>query len=195
MIRIKTIVVLLFMFCGFKSFSQDSSVKWAAEIGGSFIDFTNVAGFPGEDLNFRITNLGLVRYINKGISLGVYGSYSGNNNFKENESDIIMMDFFAMYDFGFTDEKWVPQILLGGGRLVKNSSDRSNSVNVGIGLVNWFSPRVGLNSQIIYRSVAEKPEEVFGSHTQFSMNLIITFGESKVKRNKRRTGSGLTKNN
>jgi hypothetical protein len=52
-----------------------------------------------------------------------------------------------------------------------------------------------LNGQVVHRFVPVEDDENFDSHTQFSVSFLITFGESKGKRNKRRTGSGFTTNN
>ena len=187
MIRVKNIVIIVLMFWGMKNFAQDSTAKWAVSVGGSFVDFSNTEGFPGEGVNFQIPNLSLLRYIDKGFTVGVGITFTGVskiNNFYTNEYDVIMMDFFGKYDFGFTENKWIPQVIGGIGLLVKDKYDRSFSVNGGVGLTYWVLPKIGLNTQIVHRFVVEQAVENFGSHTQFSGSLIFTFGESKAKRNK-----------
>ncbi|MEI6866265.1 hypothetical protein [Flavicella sp.] len=195
MIKIKNVVVLVLLFFGLNIFAQDSTVKWAIGIGGSFIDFSETSGFTEEAVNVQIPYLTMLRYIDYGFTVGAGITITGIseiNNIYSNKYDVIMMDFFGKYDFGFYENKWVPQIIGGLGLLIKERNDRSISVNGGVGLTYWILPRMGLNSQIVHRFVSEKHESNFGSHTQFSGSLIFTFGESKGKRNKRRTGYGFT---
>lgn len=197
MMKIKSVVILVVLFLGLNTFAQDSTVKWAIGFGGSFVDFSETPGFDGEGINFQIPNLTILRYIDKGFTVGAGITFTGVSEIKNsysNEYGVIMMDFFGKYDFGFSEEKWVPQIIGGFGLLVKDRYNRAISVNGGVGLTYWILPSIGLNSQIVHRFVSEKYESNFGSHTQFSGSLIFTFGESKGKRNKRRTGYGFTTN-
>ena len=70
MIRIKNVAVLVLLILGLNSFAQDSTVKWAVGVGGSFVDFSDTPGFAAKKkgINFQIPNLTLLRYIDKGIT-------------------------------------------------------------------------------------------------------------------------------
>ena len=194
----KNIVLILLLFISIQTFSQDSTVKWAVSFGGSFIDFSDTAGFDGEGVNFQIPNVSVMRYLDKGFTIGAgmtVTAISSIDGFYTNKYDVTIMDFFAKYDFGLSEEKWVPNLIGGVGLLVKDGNDRSISFNGGVGLTYWVLPKIGLNGQVLHRFVSETTNENFGSHTQVSGSLIITFGESSGKRNKRRTGHGFTTNN
>lgn len=194
----KNIVLILLLFLSIHSFAQDSTVKWAVSFGGSFIDCTNTDGFVDEGFNVQIPNVSVMRYLDKGFTIGAGMTITGVSSINGlfiNKYDVTIMDFFAKYDFGLSEEKWVPQLIGGVGLLVKDKNDRSISVNAGVGLTYWVLPKVGLNGQVVHRFVSESTYENFGSHTQVSGSLIVTFGESKGKRNKRRTGHGFTTNN
>lgn len=194
----KNIVLILLLFLSIHSFAQDSSVKWAVSFGGSFINFSETSGFEGEGINFQIPNVSVMRYLDKGFTIGAGMTITGISSidgFYTNQYDVTIMDFFAKYDFGLSEEKWVPKLIGGVGLLVKDGNDRSISFNGGVGLTYWVLPKIGLNGQIVHRFVSETTNENFGSHTQVSGSLIVTFGESSGKRNKRRTGHGFTTNN
>lgn len=196
--RINKLVFLILLFLGLNTFAQDGTAKWAIGIGGSLVDFTNSPGFEEEGVSFQIPNLTLLRYIDKGFSIGTGITFSGISkvdNFYENQYDVTMMDFFGRYDFNMSENKLVPTIIGGLGLLVKNDYQRAVSVNGGVGLTYWIFPRMGLNAQIVHRFVSEKYEQAFASHTQFSGSIVFTFAESKGKRNKRRLGLGFTTNN
>ncbi len=194
---IKTLLLIAFLAVVTTVKAQDSSIKWAATMGGSFINFSETPGFDGEGVNFQIPNLSLLYYIDNGFTVGAGITFTGIpkiNNFYTNQYDVTIMDFFGKYDFGLSEEKWVPQIITGVGLLVKDKYSRAISFNAGVGLTYWLFPRVGLNGQIVHRFVSEKYEQNFAGHTQVSGSLVVTFGESTGKRNKRRTGYGFTTN-
>jgi len=193
----KSIVCVLLFFC-LHTYAQDSTVKWAASVGASFVNFTDTPGFSGEGVNFQIPNLSLLRYIDKGFTVGAGITFTGISEIDHlysNQYDVIMMDFFGKYDFNLSEEKWVPTVITGVSLLVKDRNDRAISVNLGAGLTYWVLPKMGLNAQVVHRFVPENYEQNFGSHTQISGSLIITFGESTGKRNRKRMGSGFTTNN
>lgn len=194
---IKGILVLVFLLSVMKSNAQDNTVKWAFGLGASFIDFSDAQGFEGEGIAVQIPNLSLLRYLGKGFTVGAGMSLSGISKTKylySNNYHVTMMDFYAKYDFGLSEEKWVPNLIGGFGLLVKERYNRSISLNTGVGLTYWVLPKLGLNGKIVHRFVSGESNESIGSHTQFSGSLIVTFGESQGKRNIRRTGSGFTHN-
>lgn len=198
MIRIKSLVILVVLFFGLNSFGQDKTSKWAAGVGVSFVDVSGKTGFDGEGINFQIPNLSMLRYLDKGFTVGAGITFTGISEIKNsfsNQYDLTMIDFFGKYDFNFSEEKWVPTLIGGVGLLVKDDNDRAISVNGGVGVTYWILPKIGLNTQIVHRFVSGKSEENFASHTQFSGSLIFTFGESKGRRNRRRNGHGFTTNN
>lgn len=197
MLKIKSVVCLVLVLWGTCTFAQDSTTKWAATIGGSFVNLSDVDGFDGEGISFQIPNLSLLRYINNGFTVGTGVTFTGvskiNGSFT-NQYDLIMMDFFGKYDFNLSENKWVPQIIAGVGLLVKDKYDRASSLNVGAGITYWVLPKMGLNAQVVRRIVSGENAINFGSHTQVSGSLVFTFGESKGRRNTKRQGSGFTTN-
>lgn len=197
MIGLKKYVAIALLVWSVSSFAQDRSMRWAAGVGGSFIKFSDPVAFLGEGVNFQIPNLSLTRYFGKGFSIVGAMTITGIDSidgFYTNNYDLTLMDFYGKYDFGLTEEKWVPYIIGGFGMLVKDKYDRALSLNGGIGLTYWLFPRIGLNSQIVYRAVPSHYENAFPSHTQISGSLVFTFGESKARRNNRRNGHGFTTN-
>lgn len=195
MIFVKKCLAIALLICSISISAQDKTVKWAGSIGGSFIRFSDPVAFPVEGVNFQIPNIAMTRYFGKGFS-GVIGmsttAIKSIDGFYTNDYDFTFLDFGAKYDFGFSEEKWTPYILTGIGLLVKDKNERASSLNLGAGLTYWLFPKVGLNGQLVYRSIPSKFEEDFSSFLQVSGSLIFTFGESTGKRNKRRTGHGFT---
>lgn len=175
-------------------FGQSESSKWAANIGGSFIDFSGKPPFQGEGVNFQIPNLSLTRYIDQGFSAGGKLTVTGIDKidgFYTNNYELLLIDIYGRYDFKRSEETWVPYLMSGFGMLVKDKYGRGLSFNVGTGLTYWITPSIGLNAEIVYRFVGSKYEGNFISHAQFSGGIVIPFGTRTGSRSSKRLGAGF----
>lgn len=174
--------------------AQSESSKWAANVGGSFIDFSGKPPFQGEGVNFQIPNLSLTRYIDNGFSAGGKLTVTGIDKidgFYTNNYDLLLIDIYGRYDFKRSEEIWVPYLMSGFGMLIKDKYGRGLSLNAGAGLTFWVFPSVGLNVEIAHRFVSSRYEGSFISHTQFSGGIVIPFGKRTGSRSNKKLGAGF----
>lgn len=189
----KFLVVFVVFLAFFSSNAQNKYDKWALGVGAS------VSAFPqngnkifGMDYIYQMPGVSLTRYIKNGFSFGGELYASGGKEIKglyENKYEVMSFGFFGRYNLKNSKENFDHYVLVGTSILVKDLLSKVASLNVGTGVNYWFTPRIGLNSQLSYRYLPSIDDTSFGSHINFSLGLVVAIGEKNGL--KKRGGSGF----
>lgn len=183
-------LLTLFMLLSIAGFAQDKTSKWTFGLNIGVIP--SVKTYPTEETvsNIQIPNININRYIYKGITLGAGLTFTGIR--LEQELDLLMMDFYAKYDFNQSENKIVPFVVAGPSLLFDVPAARSYALHLGGGIHYWLWPSVALSAQLQHRYIVAS--NTLDSHNQIFVGALFSFNESKGKRNKRRKGYGFTTN-
>jgi hypothetical protein len=82
-------------------------------------------------------------------------------------------DGLVRYDFGTSQNIFVPYVLIGGSLI--NASSVTPTINFGAGNTYWFSDKYGFNFQIMYK-YSEDEFTSQKSHFMISVGFVYSFG-------------------
>lgn len=163
--------------------AQNEDNKWVVGVSGALTSFGNKGTVHlMERYNLQVPKINIARYLFKGLTLDGAMSLSAINEvpgFYGNAFSYFSMDLTLRYDFNQSDENLVPYLGVGGSLVgapsTRPGSNMTSTVNFGGGGTFWFSPRFGLNAQILYKISPDKFQSMI-SHSQLSVGLVFSLG-------------------
>ncbi|MFK8060821.1 MAG: hypothetical protein AB8B78_12115 [Polaribacter sp.] len=169
-------VLIFLLLLAVKTSSQNEVNKWSLTFGsGSILYSQEDAVDIGYRYNTQFPRVSIGRYIFKNVNFVASISSSLNGSRK-----YTTFDGEARYDFGTSENRISPYILLGGGFI--EAEKLTPTVNFGAGGTFWISDKVGLNGQIMYKFNEERFQSQ-RSHTFGSVGLIYRFSFSSSSSN------------
>ena len=191
--HLKVALLALLLVTSFSNVNaQDENNPWAVGFGVNAVDFyptnpqTNWGGnWMNEFVNAEdhwnmipaISRLTVGRYISKGFSVEVDGSFNQISQMGDMEVNdlaywgidgVVKWSIGSVADLGW----WEPYLLVGGGYTWVGDYDTA-AVNGGVGMNFWFNDKVGLNLESKLRQTFES--ELKG-HFQHSLGIIFKMG-------------------
>ena len=165
-----SITLLLFIF-SFHVTAQKENNNW---VFGVDLALTKYSDADSKALNesaiVQFPRLSVARYMSHSLILGgAFSAALGNQKY-------MTFDAFSRYDFGTSEQIFVPYIVVGGSFIL--AEQITPSVNAGLGGTLWFFENYGLKLQALHKFSAEKFASQ-RSHTMFSTGLVFNFGEIK----------------
>lgn len=171
----------ILLLSGFSVQSQNKDNKWVVGLSSVLTSYgKNGTRVLGERYGSQLIKLNAARYIYKGISLDgsmVLSPINKVSGFINNAFPYFSLDGTIRYDFNTSDENLVPYIGLGlsivGAPNNIPGAKRTGTYNFVAGGTFWFSPRLGLNAQMMYKRA---PENIISmvTHTQVSAGLVFS---------------------
>ncbi|WP_435414278.1 hypothetical protein [Polaribacter aestuariivivens] len=170
----KFIVTALFLFTFLLNVNaQNEGSKWTAgvSLAGAKYSFED-AKVVGGQLAYQSPRLNISRYLFKGLTLdGAFATAVGDNQ------KYTTFDGILRYDFGTSVNNVVPYILLGGSFI--SALKFTPTLNFGAGNTFWFTPKYGLNLQLMYK-FSESKFDSQKSHIYFSFGIVYSFGNRSL---------------
>lgn len=174
------LIAILFL-SSFNVKAQNEDNKWVVGLSSVLTSYgANGSRVLGERYSSQVLKLNAARYFLKGLSLDASVVLSPINKvegFINNRFSYFSLDGTIRYDFNTSDENLVPYIGLGLSIVGAPSSipgaKRTGTYNFVAGGTFWFSPRLGLNAQMMYKKA---PENIISmvTHTQVSAGLVYS---------------------
>ncbi|WP_347172938.1 hypothetical protein [Polaribacter uvawellassae] len=168
---------LLLLLIGFQTIAQNKENRWV--VGASI----GVAKFASEDTKvvgdqfiFQVPTLNISRYFFNGLTLDAGFSFSAIDRISglyTNSVSYLSIDGAFKYDFGASNDNFVPYIILGGS-LLKTTYKLTSTTNIGAGGTFWLNSNYGINSQLLYK-ISPEAYKSMRSHTYFSVGVVYSF--------------------
>ncbi|GAB7256102.1 hypothetical protein [Polaribacter sp. OB-PA-B3] len=166
--NITVIIVLLFALT-ININAQTEKQPWAAgiSIAGAKYSF-EAAKVVGGQLAHQTPRFNVSKYIYKGLiaDAAIATSIADHQSYTT-------FDATLRYDFGTSNDKVVPYILVGGSFI--SAIRTTPTANFGAGSTFWFNQKYGLNFQLMYK-FSESKFESQKSHLYPSVGLVYSFG-------------------
>lgn len=203
--HLKKLAVVICLFLGLSSQSQDSNNPWSLSFGANAVD-TRVSAASGikdqfsQYLNTKenwnilpsVSYLNVSKYVGDNFSFGVTGSLNKITKFVNtrvgtgpyvvtNPGDLAYyaVDADIKYSLmNFLGYKVVdPSLHIGGGYTFLGDVSSGN-MNAGLGLTFWMSEKIGISLQSTYKHSFDNSRVVgdVPSHMQHFAGLIFKFG-------------------
>lgn len=161
--------------------SQNKDNKWVVGVSSVLTSY-GIEGerVLGERFGSQVLKLNTARYLFNGLTLDAGVVLSPINEVKgliNNQFSYFSLDGTLRYDFNTSDENLVPYIGIGlsivGAPSHIRGAKRTGTYNFVAGGTFWFSPRIGLNAQVMYKRA---PENIISmvTHTQVSGGLVFS---------------------
>jgi hypothetical protein len=141
----KNYYFILFLFLTMAIQSQDINNRWAIGIGAGGVLYSEKDGPTiGYRYSEQFPRLSLSRYMFKNVTFvgALSTSIDPNRNYTT-------LDGEARYDFGTSQNKLSPYILIGAS--IIDHKYIFPVINFGAGGTLWVSDRIGLNGQLMYK--------------------------------------------
>lgn len=177
--RLRLLVVSFLLVCS-NLLGQEKNMKWTVDLGGSFINFADVAPFNDEFSNVQLPSVFITKYLNNGFSLALHftnTSINSNSGLFDNKNKLLTLDLNPRYDFNFSEERLVPYVTSGIGLFVRDEVNKTMAANVGAGCTFWVFPKIGLHFLATYRFGFD--DDVIVNHSQFSLGVVFGFNKRK----------------
>ena len=169
-------VLLTFLFVGIQLVAQNKESRWAVSASFGVAKFSSEdAKFIGDQFNFQVPRLNVSRYFFNGLSLDAGISFTTINKipgFYGNSVSYLSIDGATRYDFGTSNDNFVPYFLLGAS-LLKTTYKLTPTFNFGGGGTFWLNSRYGINVELLYKSSSSGFESM-RSHTYFSVGAVYS---------------------
>ena len=160
-------IIFLLFFISIKG--QNENNKWAFGASLASAKYTAEQGKTiGGIFITQTPRLNISRYMFSNIIFDAGFSTVIGDNQKYTTFDGILR-----YDFGTSKNNVVPYLLIGGSFIYAKSL--SPTVNFGAGNTFWFSPRYGLNIQVMYKFTEDRFKSQ-KSHVYTSVGLVYSLG-------------------
>jgi hypothetical protein len=170
-------IFLVLFFIGFQIVAQNKENRWAVGASVGVAKFASEdASFVGEQFNFQIPKLNATRYFFNGLSLDASVAVSVLKSFSgvfDNAITYLSLDTSIKYDFGTSNENFVPYFLFGAS-FINTSNTMTPTLNVGGGGTFWLNSKYGINVQLLYKAVSDT-NLTLRSHTYFSVGAVYSF--------------------
>jgi len=195
------------LFAGMSTQAQDSNNPWAISFGANAVD-TKVSATGNdspkwiqlvnakENWNYlpAISYVNVSKYVGDGFTFGVTGSVNKiekwatrvpgtqSTDLITNPGNLSYYGFDATVRYSFMEmlkSKWFePSLSIGGGYLFVGDAS-AGTVNGGLGFTFWFSEKVGLQLQSVYKHSFDDtrlPNVDVPTHIQHFAGLTFKFG-------------------
>jgi hypothetical protein len=167
MIKYPLLIVIIFL--SHSMFSQNHENKWAFGFSLAFAKYTpKQATVVGGEFVYQSPRVNISRYMFSNITFDAGFSSAIGDTQTYNTFDATMR-----YDFGTSNNNVVPYLLLGGSFI--NANAFTPTLNTGAGNTFWFSSKLGLNLQVMYKFSQDEFESQ-RSHFYTSAGLVYSFG-------------------
>ena len=165
--RIFLIISFFYAFI-FHFKAQNKQQKWVAGISLAGAKYT----YNSRPLVYVSPRLNISRYIFKGLILdAAFATRIGGGE------SYTSFDGALRYDFGRSNYNVVPYILVGASYL-KGKVITGNS-NFGIGNTFWFSQKLGMNLQVMYKYLKDDIDTQ-KSHIYPSVGIVYSFSHRNL---------------
>jgi len=191
--HLKVALLALLLVTAFSNVNaQDENNPWAVSFGANAIDFYSTNSIPGTtwyDQFFNandhynmipaVSRLTVGRYVTKGLSVGLDGSFNQISKVGDMEVDDLAfwgIDGVAKWSVGSVVELgdwWEPYLLVGFGYTWMDDAT-TWAVNGGAGMNFWFNDKVGINIESKVRETMDDAQVY--SHFQHSVGVIFKMG-------------------
>jgi len=166
-----TLFIVFFLFLSVKAFTQNEEKKWFLSIGSSSVLYSQEdASAVGGRYKTQFPRLSAGRYMFKNVT------FVGSVSFTlSNPQEYATLDGTMRYDFGTSNNTFSPFVMIGGSFI---KSTRSKyllpTLNFGFGGTIWFSDKLGLTGEFMYKYNEERFQSQ-KSHTFASAGLVYRF--------------------
>jgi hypothetical protein len=158
--------------------TQNENSKWTVAIdfatvpyrieSGETIDTSLLIQSPRFSLLNQSPRFSIAKYMSKNITfVGSFSSTIGGNK------KYTTFDGLVRYDFGTSQNIFVPYVLIGGSLI--NAASLTPTINFGAGNTLWFSDKYGFNFQIMYK-VPKDELAIQKSHFMISIGFVYSLG-------------------
>lgn len=177
-------IFILFMFFSLSIFGQSKDNKWAATLSYASAFYTqqdatelkSISAIDGNSTHVSIfPKLSIARYIFKGVTVVASISTTWKNT-----QDYTSIDGELRYDFGTSEEKFIPYTVLGISSV--DAEDRTQTYNAGAGATFWLNQNIGIQGQMSYRYSQEKYINQ-RSHIFGSIGFVFRFSDTEGRSN------------
>jgi len=169
--KISLFIVVLFLSQSL--LSQNNENRWVFGVSLASAKYTPTqAKVVGGEFVYQTPRFNISRYMFSNITFDAGFSTAIGDNQKYTTFDGMMR-----YDFGTSNNNVVPYLLIGGSFI--NANAFTPTVNMGAGNTFWFSPKYGLNLQVMYKFSQDKFESQ-KSHLFTSVGLVYSFGNRSL---------------
>ena len=165
--------MIVFLFLTSSLFSQNENNRWTFGVDIAWVTYSEADKLTvgGKFIN-QTPRFTLSRYMFKNITFSGSVSTAIGDNQKYTTFDGV-----ARYDFGTSQNNVVPYVLLGGSFI--KAKVLTPTVNFGLVNTFWFSSRLGLNLQLMYKYSQDKFSSQT-SHIMPSFGLVYSFGSRSL---------------
>lgn len=160
---------IVFLFLALHAVGQTKNNKWTFGMDVAWVRYSEAdkIAVGGKFIN-QTPRFSLAKYMFKNVVfVGSVSTAIGDNQ------TYTTFDGAARYDFGTSQNKVVPYALIGGSFI--NARVLTPTLNFGAGSTLWFSPKYGLNVQLLYKFSEERFSSQ-RSHIMPSIGLVYSFG-------------------
>lgn len=165
-----SITLLLFIF-SLHAHAQKENNNWAFGVDLALVKYSDADSKALNETSIvQFPRLSVARYMSHNLILGgAFSAALGNQKY-------ITFDAFSRYDFGTSEQIFVPYIVVGGSFIL--AEEITPTANAGLGSTLWFFENYGLKLQALYK-FSEGKFSSQRSHTMFSVGLVFNFGETQ----------------
>jgi hypothetical protein len=165
-----SITLLLFIF-SFHANAQKENNNWAFGVDVAMAQYSDADSKAINETSIvQFPRLSVARYMSHNLTLGAaFSAAFGNQKY-------ITFDAFSRYDFGTSEQIFVPYIVAGTSFIMAEKV--TPTINAGLGGTLWFFEHYGLKLQALYKFSGEKFSSQ-RSHTMFSAGLVFNFGKTQ----------------
>lgn len=167
-----TFSVIFFLSLCINILSQNQEKKWTLTFGSASVLYsTENSSAVGARYLAQFPRFSIGRYMFKNTTFvgSISSSYGGFQKYTTFDGE-------ARYDFGTSENRISPYILIGGSFI--EAAKLTPTLNFGAGGTLWISERFGLNGQLVYK-ISENRFTSERSHTFGSVGLVYRFSFSK----------------
>jgi hypothetical protein len=167
-------IVFLFLIVSPSLHTQNENSKWTVAIDFATVPY-RIEG--GETIDISLLNqsprFSIAKYMSKNITfVGSFSSTIGGNK------KYTTFDGLVRYDFGTSQNIFVPYVLIGGSLI--NAASLTPTINFGAGNTLWFSDKYGFNFQIMYK-VPKDELAIQKSHFMISIGFVYSLGLGRMQ--------------
>lgn len=165
-----SIAFLLFIFSFYVN-AQKENNNWAFSVDLAMANYSDADSKALKEYSIvQFPRLSIARYMSYNFTLGgAFSAAFGNQKY-------ITFDAFSRYDFGTSEQIFVPYAVVGGSFIM--AEEITPTVNAGLGGTFWFFENYGFKLQALYKFSSEQFSSQ-RSHTMFSAGLVFNFGKTQ----------------
>ncbi|WP_439127851.1 hypothetical protein [Polaribacter sp.] len=171
--KFRFFILIAIVAFSFQSKAQNENQKWSFGVSIAGAKYSLEAGkVVGGQLAYQSPRLNISRYIFKGFTLdAAFATAIGDNQ------KYTTFDGAIRYDFGTSENNVVPYLVVGGS--IISALRPTSTTNFGGGTTFWFSPKFGLNMQLLYK-LSPTNYESQRSHLYASFGLVYSLGNRSL---------------